>query len=274
MQALRAAIQGGTAWRLASPPRIPLRFILAKVGTSSFTTVVSCNGERAGHTSDMRDAECAGLLNGDDGLPMNLSTTRRFHNTPRLPKRNQNKHFAAVMHLSPKKCSVAACRCCRISPESDQTGGCMTAVAALSLPMTCNQTFDTAALKGTAYVLYFYPKDNTPGCTTEGADFRDQHEAFLAAGAKVFGVSRDSLNSHENFKAKMAFPFELVSDPDEMLCEAFGVMKMKNMYGKQVRGVERSTFVIDAQGNIVKEWRGVKVPGHVSEVLAFVQGMK
>lgn len=150
----------------------------------------------------------------------------------------------------------------------------MTAVPALSLPMTGEQTFDTQALAGTAYVLYFYPKDNTPGCTVEGSDFRDQHAAFAAAGVKVFGASRDSLKSHENFKAKMSFPFELVSDPDEMLCEAFGVMKMKNMYGKQVRGVERSTFVIDAKGQIVREWRGVKVPGHVSEVLAFVQAMK
>ncbi|MBL8507379.1 peroxiredoxin [Chitinimonas sp. JJ19] len=150
----------------------------------------------------------------------------------------------------------------------------MTAVPALSLPMTGDQIFDTAQLAGTPYVLYFYPKDNTPGCTTEGGDFRDHHAAFLAAGTQVFGASRDSLKSHENFKAKMAFPFELVSDPEEQLCEAFGVMKMKNMYGKQVRGIERSTFVVDGKGQIVKEWRGVKVPGHVSDVLAFVQTMK
>ncbi|PHV12940.1 peroxiredoxin [Chitinimonas sp. BJB300] len=150
----------------------------------------------------------------------------------------------------------------------------MTAAPALSLPMTGNQTFDTTALIGTPYVLYFYPKDNTPGCTAQGNDFRDQHAAFSAAGAKVFGASRDSLKSHENFKAKMGFTFELVSDPDEILCEAYGVMKMKNMYGKQVRGVERSTFVIDAKGHIIKEWRGVKVPDHVSEVLSYVQSMK
>ncbi|WP_284196135.1 peroxiredoxin [Chitinimonas prasina] len=150
----------------------------------------------------------------------------------------------------------------------------MTAVPALSLPMTGDQIFDTAQLAGTPYVLYFYPKDNTPGCTTEGGDFRDHHAAFQAAGTQVFGASRDSLKSHENFKAKMAFPFELVSDPEEQLCEAFGVMKMKNMYGKQVRGIERSTFVVDGKGQIVKEWRGVKVPGHVSDVLAFVQTMK
>lgn len=150
----------------------------------------------------------------------------------------------------------------------------MTAVPAISLPMTSDQTFDTAALTGTPYVLFFYPKDSTPGCTTESGDFRDHHDAFLAAGTKVFGASRDSIKSHENFKAKIAMPFELVSDPDETLCEAFGVMKMKNMYGKQVRGIERSTFVIGRDGTIVREWRGVKVPGHVAEVLAFVQTLK
>ena len=124
---------------------------------------------------------------------------------------------------------------------------------------------------GHVVVLYFYPKDNTPGCTTEGAAFRDQHAAFRKAGAVVAGVSRDSLKSHENFKAKMAFPFELVSDPDEKVCDRFGVIKMKNMYGREVRGIERSTFVIDRDGKLVKEWRGVKVPGHVDEVLAFVR---
>jgi peroxiredoxin Q/BCP len=122
-------------------------------------------------------------------------------------------------------------------------------------------------------VVYFYPKDNTPGCTTEGAAFRDAHAAFRAAGAHVFGISRDSLKSHENFKTKMAFPFELISDPDEAVCELFGVMKMKNMYGKQVRGIERSTFVIGADRTLLREWRGVKVPGHVDEVLQYVQSL-
>ncbi|HMS80459.1 MAG TPA: peroxiredoxin, partial [Burkholderiaceae bacterium] len=116
---------------------------------------------------------------------------------------------------------------------------------------------------GGVLVLYFYPKDNTPGCTTEGAAFRDAYPAYRKAGATVVGVSRDSLKSHEGFKSKMAFPFELISDPDEALCGLFGVMKMKNMYGKQVRGVERSTFVIGADRTLLKEWRGVKVPGHV-----------
>ena len=122
-------------------------------------------------------------------------------------------------------------------------------------------------------VLYFYPKDSTPGCTTEGGDFRDHHAEFLEAGCEVVGVSRDSLKSHENFRSKQGYPFHLLSDPEEALCEAFGVMKMKNMYGKQVRGIERSTFLIDAQGKLAQEWRGVKVPGHVAEVLAAVKAL-
>ena len=122
-------------------------------------------------------------------------------------------------------------------------------------------------------MLYFYPKDSTPGCTTEGANFRDLHKQFVKAGAVVAGVSRDSLRSHENFKAKMEFPFELISDPDEKLCAQFGVMKMKNMYGRQVRGIERSTFVIDGAGKLAREWRGVKVPGHAQEVLDAVKAL-
>jgi len=131
--------------------------------------------------------------------------------------------------------------------------------------------FSLAEHKGKKIVLYFYPKDNTPGCTTEGMDFGRAHSRFKKAGAEIFGISRDSLKSHEGFKEKMGFPFELISDPDEKLCDLFGVMKMKNMYGKQVRGVERSTFVVDAEGKLRREWRGVKVPGHVDDVLAFVQ---
>jgi peroxiredoxin Q/BCP len=128
-----------------------------------------------------------------------------------------------------------------------------------------------SGLKGSIVVLYFYPKDNTPGCTTEGMDFATHHAKFRKLGAVVLGVSRDSLKSHEGFKAKMGFPFELVSDPDEALCHLFGVIKMKNMYGKQVRGIERSTFVIDGAGMLRQEWRGVKVPKHVDDVLKFVQ---
>jgi peroxiredoxin Q/BCP len=131
--------------------------------------------------------------------------------------------------------------------------------------------FRLSSLKGTKVVLYFYPKDNTPGCTTEGQEFAASHAKFKRAGAVVLGVSRDSMKSHEGFKAKMGFPFELISDPDEALCGQFGVIKMKNMYGKQVRGIERSSFVIDRQGVILRAWRGVKVPGHAQEVLDFAK---
>jgi thioredoxin-dependent peroxiredoxin len=124
---------------------------------------------------------------------------------------------------------------------------------------------------GHAVVLYFYPKDNTPGCTTEGLQFRDLHAQFKKLGCTIYGVSRDSLKSHENFKSKMGFPFELLCDAEEVACQAFGVIKMKNMYGKKVRGIERSTFVIDAQGLVRREWRGVKVPGHAQEVLEFIK---
>lgn len=142
-----------------------------------------------------------------------------------------------------------------------------------SLPATGGGTVALSALRGSKTVLYFYPKDNTPGCTNETADFRDHHAAFRSAGCEVFGISRDSLKSHENFKAKLDLPFELISDSEEAACNAFGVIKMKNMYGKQVRGIERSTFVIDADGRIAKEWRGVKVPGHVEEVLEYVRSL-
>jgi len=120
-------------------------------------------------------------------------------------------------------------------------------------------------------VLYFYPKDNTPGCTTEGLQFRDLHREFRKAGAEIYGISRDNLKSHESFKTKMKFPFELLSDEDERICQQFGVIKMKNLYGRQVRGIERSTFVLDGKRAIRREWRGVKVPGHAKEVLDFVK---
>jgi peroxiredoxin Q/BCP len=122
-------------------------------------------------------------------------------------------------------------------------------------------------------VLYFYPKDNTPGCTTEGGDFRDRHKEFKRLGCEIFGISRDSLKSHEGFKTKMNFPFELLADPDERVCKAFGVMKDKNMYGRKVRGIERSTFVVGDDGKLLREWRGVKVPGHAEEVLNFVKAL-
>lgn len=123
-----------------------------------------------------------------------------------------------------------------------------------------------ASLAGTWTVLYFYPKDHTPGCTTQAQGFRDLHADFKQAGARIIGVSRDSLKTHGNFTEKQSLPFPLIADTDESLCNLFGVMKMKNMYGKQVRGIERSTFLIDPQGVLVREWRGLRVPGHVEAV--------
>lgn len=127
------------------------------------------------------------------------------------------------------------------------------------------------SLHGRYTVLYFYPKDSTPGCTTQAQGFRDRYQEFVDAGCQVVGVSRDSLKSHANFTEKQNLPFPLISDPDETLCLLFGVMKLKNMYGKQVRGIERSTFLINPQGVLVQEWRGLRVPGHVDQVLQRVQ---
>lgn len=144
-------------------------------------------------------------------------------------------------------------------------------LANFSAAMTGDQTFELNGRNARYTVLYFYPKDNTPGCTAESMAFRDHHDEFTALGAAIYGLSRDSLRSHENFKGKLGLPFELISDPDEAVCTQFNVMKMKNMYGKKVRGVERSTFVIDADGKVMKEWRGVKVNDHVSEVLEYLK---
>ncbi|MFD3302625.1 peroxiredoxin [Aquipseudomonas alcaligenes] len=146
-------------------------------------------------------------------------------------------------------------------------------VADFSAAATSGQQISLSALKGQQVVIYFYPKDSTPGCTTEGQDFRDQHAAFQAANTVVFGVSRDGMKSHENFKCKQAFPFELISDKDETLCQLFDVIKLKKLYGKEYLGIDRSTFLIDAQGVLRREWRGVKVPGHVDEVLAAAQAL-
>lgn len=139
------------------------------------------------------------------------------------------------------------------------------------LPATSGKTFQLSNYLGKNIILYFYPKDATPGCTTQGMQFRDAYPEFQALDTEIFGISRDSLKSHENFKAKFSFPFELLSDSEELACLQFGVMKMKNMYGKQVRGIERSTFVIDKEGRLVKEWRGVKVENHATEVLSVVK---
>ena len=146
-------------------------------------------------------------------------------------------------------------------------------VPEFSLPSTGGSTFRSTKERGRKLVLYFYPKDNTPGCTQQGSDFRDSYAAFQRAGVDIYGISRDSLKSHEGFKTKLQFPFELLADEDETVCKLFGVMKLKNMYGRKVRGIERSTFVIDEQRRVVREWRGVKVPGHVQEVLNFVKAL-
>ena len=140
-------------------------------------------------------------------------------------------------------------------------------VAKCLLPATGDQTLSLDDFKGSNLVLYFYPKDNTPGCTLEGQDFRDRHGDFREADTAILGVSRDSVRTHENFRAKQGFPFDLLSDADETLCKQFDVIREKNMYGRKVLGVERSTFLIDAQGVLRREWRKVRVKGHVDEVL-------
>lgn len=143
-----------------------------------------------------------------------------------------------------------------------------------ALPATGNQTFSLSQARGGTLALYFYPKDNTPGCTTEAGEFRDLHAQFRKAGCAVYGISRDSLRSHEGFKAKLKLPFELLSDAEETACALFGVIRQKVLYGKPVRGIERSTFVIDSDGVLRHEWRGVKAPGHAAEVLEFVNSLK
>jgi len=148
------------------------------------------------------------------------------------------------------------------------------AVPDFQLPATSDKTFQLSDYAGKNVVIYFYPKDSTPGCTTQGMQFRDAYADFLTSNTEIFGVSRDSLKSHENFKAKFTFPFELLADMDELACTLFGVIKMKNMYGKQVRGIERSTFIIDKNGALVKEWRGVKVEGHAAEALDFIKTLQ
>ncbi len=136
---------------------------------------------------------------------------------------------------------------------------------------TNDKNFSNKDFIGKKLVIYFYPKDDTPGCTTQGQDFRDNFKAFKKLNTEILGVSRDSIKSHENFKLKQSFPFELLSDPDERMCKSFDVMKMKSMYGRQYMGIDRSTFLIDETGKIVKEWRSVKVKDHVGEVLSLVK---
>lgn len=144
-------------------------------------------------------------------------------------------------------------------------------VPKFTLPATGAQDISLDHFKGKNVVLYFYPKDSTPGCTREGQDFRDNHNKFKRQNTVILGVSRDSIKSHENFKSKQGFQFELLSDKEEELCSLFDVIKMKNMYGKKVRGIERSTFLIDSNGKLQQEWRKVKVDGHAEAVLAAVK---
>jgi peroxiredoxin Q/BCP len=147
-------------------------------------------------------------------------------------------------------------------------------VADFEIEATRNRTIRLSDFRGEKnVVIYFYPKDNTPGCTTEGQDFRDHYRKFTSRKTVILGVSRDSLRTHENFRTKHEFPFDLISDPEETLCNLFDVIKMKNMYGKKVRGIERSTFLIDKDGVLRNEWRKVKVKGHVEEVLEAVKSL-
>jgi len=139
---------------------------------------------------------------------------------------------------------------------------------------TGKENIDLSKLKGKKVILYFYPKDSTPGCTTEGQNFRDLYKQFKKEGTLIFGLSRESLKSHENFKTKQSFPFELISDPDEKICNQYEVIKGKSMYGRKYMGIERSTFLIDERGKLVQEWRKVKVTGHAQEVLDTIKTMK
>ena len=143
----------------------------------------------------------------------------------------------------------------------------------LKQTVTSNLYLSNKDFIGKNLVIYFYPKDSTPGCTTEGQDFRDNFKVFKKLNTEILGVSRESIKSHENFKSKQSFPFELLSDPDEKVCKAFDVMKLKSMYGRQYIGIDRSTFLIDIKGKIIKEWRSVKVTGHVEEVLQAVKDL-
>lgn len=150
----------------------------------------------------------------------------------------------------------------------------LTRIADFALPSTGNKTFQLSQQLSKPLIIYFYPKDATPGCTTQGIQFRDHYAEFQQLNVEIVGVSRDSIKSHENFKAKFQFPFELLSDSEEIACHLFNVIKMKKMYGKDVRGIERSTFILNTQAEIVREWRGVKVDGHIAEILDYLRQAK
>lgn len=146
-------------------------------------------------------------------------------------------------------------------------------ISDFELTSTGNKQFHLSDIKSRYLVIFFYPKDDTPGCTSESQQFRDLYPQFVQIGCEVIGISRDSVKSHDKFREKYDLPYDLLSDSDEIVCNMFGVMKMKNMYGKQVRGIERSTFVLDRDGKLYKVWRGVKIPGHAEEVLTFVKSI-
>ncbi len=141
------------------------------------------------------------------------------------------------------------------------------------LPATGDQTLSLTDFKGKNLIIYFYPKDNTPGCTTEGQNFRDHYKQFQKHNTEILGISRDSVRTHENFRKKHGFPFDLLSDADEEMCKAYDVIKLKKLYGREYMGIERSTFLIDAQGKLKQEWRKIKVKGHVEEVLEAVKAL-
>lgn len=182
-------------------------------------------------------------------------------------KGGKKKVAKKVSKKTAKKDSVARTKV-SLSANAIEVGQ---GVPELSLAMTGGQPFQLSSYKGRRLVLYFYPKDATPGCTIEGHDFTRLHQDFKNLNADILGVSRDTIDSHEKFKSKECYSLDLVSDPEEKLCQTFGVIKMKNMYGKQVRGIERSTFIIDEQGRLEKEWRAVKVEGHAAEVLDYIR---
>ena len=144
----------------------------------------------------------------------------------------------------------------------------------LKIPTTSNQVIEFKKLKGQAFVLFFYPKDSTPGCTKEGKDFTKLHKDFKKQGFEIFGVSRDNIASHEKFKKNQKYSFDLISDTEGELCEAFEVLKEKSLFGKKFKGIERSTFILSEEGKVIKEWRKVKVLGHAKEVLDFVKSLK
>lgn len=197
---------------------------------------------------------------------MSIKKTTKKKTTKNVTKKAATKTGAKKKTVVKKKTASTA----HLKVYSPQTA-VGKKVPDFSLPQTGEATFKLSEHKGKKVVIYFYPKDSTPGCTVEGHDFTALHKRFRAAGAEVFGVSRDTLRSHENFKSKQNYSIELLSDEEEKLCAIFGVIKLKNMYGKKVRGIERSTFLIDENGKLIQEWRGVKVPGHAEEVLKAVK---